>query len=130
MQLLAALYPKVRLSPWRTGPEKYPLRGVDPSVPPDLHSTQEGHPSLFPLVPSDWGICASPPETDQDSCPGWLPPVPLDLVFPQGGFLPLDLSAFLPPEFCPYFLCVFCVVPGIAPLCETSVNWKSLLIVI
>ena len=30
VQLLAALYPKVRLSPWRTGPEKYPLKGVDP----------------------------------------------------------------------------------------------------
>ena len=64
---------------------------------------------MFPLVPSDWGICASPPETDQDSCPGWLPPVPLVLVSPQGGFLPLDLSASLPPEFCPLlFVCVLC----------------------
>ena len=30
VQPLATLYPKVRLSPWRTGPEKYPLQGVDP----------------------------------------------------------------------------------------------------
>ena len=62
-------------------------------VPPDLCSTrQEGHPSWFPLVPSDWGIWASPPETDQDSCPGWLPPVPLDLVSPQEGFSPGPLT--------------------------------------
>ena len=44
------------------------------------------------LVPSDWGIWASPPETDQDSCPGWLPPVPLDLVSPQEGFSPGPLT--------------------------------------
>ena len=44
--------------------------------------------------------------------------------------LPLDLSPFLPLEFCHYFLSVFCVVPGIEPLCETTANWKSLLMVI
>ena len=25
-------------------------------------------------------------------------------------------------------MCVFCVVPGIEPLCETTANWKSLLL--
>ena len=93
-------------------------------VPPGLYSTQEGQPSWFPLVPSDWGIWASPPETDQDSCPGWLPLVPLDSCLPQEGFflvpLPLDLSASLPPVFFPLvFLCVFCVVCSVEPLCET-----------
>ena len=34
----------------------------------------------------------------------------------------------MPPEFCPLHLCVFCVVPGIEPLCENNANWKSLLI--
>ena len=47
-----------------------------------------GVPSWFPLVPSDWGICVSPLETDQESCPGWLPSVPLDLVSSQEGFSP------------------------------------------
>ena len=39
------------------------------------------------LNPSDWGIGASPPETDQDSFPGWLPLVSLNLVSPPGGLL-------------------------------------------
>ena len=53
----------------------------------------------------------SPPETDQDSCPRWLPPVPLDLVSPLEGFSPgpLNLSASLPPEFWPLpFVCFLC----------------------
>ena len=62
--------------------------GCGPHVPPDLYSTQEGHPSWFPLVLSDWGIWASPPETDWNSYPGGLPLVPLDLVSPQEGFSP------------------------------------------
>ena len=66
--------------------------GCGPLVPHDRYSTQEAHPSWFPLVPIDWGIWASPPETDQDSWPGWLPPVPLDLVFPQEGFSPGPLT--------------------------------------
>ena len=109
VQPLAALYPTVRLSPWRQVREiSTPGCG-----PPDLYSTQEDHPSWFPLVPSDWGIWASPPETDQDSCPGWLPPVPHNLVFPRRASLlvpfPLYLSASLPPEFCPLpFVCFLC----------------------
>ena len=87
--------------------------GCGPSVQPDLYSTQEGKPSWFPLVPSDWDIWASPLQTDQDSCPGWLPPVPpilsphrrASLLVP----LPLDLSTSLPPEFCPLpFVCFLC----------------------
>ena len=54
------------------------------------------------------------------------PPRMASLLVP----LPLDLSPFLPLEFCHYFLSVFCVVPGIEPLCETTANWKSLLMVI
>ena len=91
MQPLAALYPTVRLSPWRQV-RKISTPGCGPPVPPDLYSTQEDHPSWFPLVPSDWGIWASPPETDQDSCPGWLPPVPLNLVSSQEGFSPGPLT--------------------------------------
>ena len=40
----------------------------------------------------------------------------------------LDLSASLPPEFLPIAFCVFCVVPSIEPLYETTANRKSLLI--
>ena len=109
VQPLAALYPTVRLSPWRQVREiSTPGCG-----PPDLYSTQEDHPSWSPLVPSNWGIWASPPETDQDSCPEWLPPVPHNLVFPRRASLlvpfPLYLSASLPPEFCPLpFVCFLC----------------------
>ena len=92
MQPLAALYPTVRLSPWRQVRKNIHSRVW---TPPDLYSTQEDHASWFPLVPSDWGIWASPPETDQDSCPGWLPPVPLDLVSPQEGSSPGPLTLIL-----------------------------------
>ena len=86
--------------------------------------------SWFSLAPSDWGIWASPLETDQDSPPGWLPLVPLDLVSPQEGFSPgsltprfkhLPASRILPIKFC-----VFSVVLGIEPLCKNTANWKNL----
>ena len=113
----------------RSGKISIPVYG--PPVPPDLYSTQEGHPSWFPLVLGDWGIWASPPETDQDSCPGWLPPVPLDLVSPQEGFSPGPLiprfKRFPATRILPITLCVFCVVPGIGPLCDNTASWKSLL---
>ena len=79
---------------------------------PPRRATPPGSPQFL-----YWGIWASPPETDQDSCLGWLPPVPLDLVSPKEDFSagPLtprftwDLSASLPPEFCPLlFVCVLC----------------------
>ena len=112
VQPLAVLYPTVRLSPWRQV-RKISTPGCGPPVSLDLFSTQEGHPSWFPLVPSDWGIWASPPETDQDSCPGWISPVPLDLVSPQEGLSPAPLtptlSASLQPKFCPLpFVCFLC----------------------
>ena len=45
------------------GSNYYTCAFYRPPVPPDLYSTQEGHPSWFPLVPSDYGIWAPPPET-------------------------------------------------------------------
>ena len=49
---------------------------------------------LSSLRCGDMGLPAPPPplDTDQDSCPGWLPPVPLDLDFPQDGFSPGSLT--------------------------------------
>ena len=85
-----------------------------------------GPPLLVPLVTSDWGIWASSPETDQDPCPGWLPPVPLDLVSPQKGFSPGPLTprfkGFPPPEFR--------ALPFVCFLSGTwhRANWKTLLI--
>ena len=42
------------------------------------------------------GLTATPQnptsETNQDSCPGWLPPVSLDLVSPQEGLSPGSLT--------------------------------------
>ena len=61
VQPLAALEPTVRLSPWRQIRKNIHSRMWTP-VPADLYSTQEGHSSWFPLVPSDWEIWASPPE--------------------------------------------------------------------
>ena len=87
--------------------------GCGPPDPPDLYSTQEGQPSWFPLVRNDWGIWASPPETDQDSCPGWLPPVPLDLVSPREGFSPGPLTPrlrhFPATRILPITFCMFSV---------------------
>ena len=70
------------------------------------------------------------PETDQDSCPGWLPPEPLDLVSPQEGFSPGPLTPrfkrFPATRILPITFCVFSVL-GIEPLCENTANWESLL---
>ena len=100
-----------KAKPSKTGPEKYPL-----------YSTQEGHPSWFLLVPCDWWIWASPPETDQDSCSGWLPLVSLNLVFPppQEGFSPGPLTpivkCFPATRILPItFVCFLC----------TTANWKA-----
>ena len=85
------------------------------------------HNSVFSLPPtlcSDWAIWA--PETDQDSCPGWLLPVPLDLVSPQEGFSPGPLTprfkGFPATRILRMTFCVF--------LCGTwhRANWKTLLI--
>ena len=107
-QPLAALYPTIRLSPWRQV-RKNILSRVWTPVRPNLYC----HPSWFPLVPSDWGIWASAPETGQDSCTGWLPPVPLDLVSPQEGFSPGPLTPrferFPATRILPITFCVFSV---------------------
>ena len=95
--------------------KKYPLQGdCGPPVPPDVYSTQEGNPSWFPtvyivvpwwledmgLTPGKWsGLLsrvANPGTTQSCLSPGGL------LSWSQ-------LTPYLPPEFCPLFLCVFCV---------------------
>ena len=68
--------------------------------------------SCFPLVPNENGIWASPPETDQDSCPGWQP---LYLVSLQKGFSPGPLT--------PRFKCF--PATSIFPI---SLDWKICLV--
>ena len=89
-----------------------------------------GSPSF--LVSRGYGL--HPLQTEQDSCPRWLPPVPLDLVSPSGAgrlsrsTYPLDLSAYLPPIFCP--LLSFEFSTGYTTQncnAKPSTNWKSLL---
>ena len=87
--------------------------GYGPPVTPDLYSTQDGHPSRFPLVPSDWGIWASPPETTRTPVQGGYPQYHSILSPPRRASLlvplPLDLSTSLPPEFCPLpIVCFLC----------------------
>ena len=112
VQLLAALYPTVRLSPWRQVQKNIHSRVWTPRshliCTPPRRATPPGSPQFL-----YWGIWASPPETDQDSCPGWLPPVPLDLVSPQEGFSPGRLiprfKRFPATRILPITLCVFSV---------------------
>ena len=63
----------------------------------------------------------SPLETDQESCPGWLPLVPLGLVSSQEGFSPgpvtprfehFPATSILATSF-------LCVVNSVESLCET-----------
>ena len=112
VQPLAALTPQQGLALGdRSG--KISTPGCGPPDPPDLCSAQGGHPSCFPLVSSDWRIRASPPETDQDSCPGWLPPVPLNLVSPREDFssgpLTPRLKQFPATRILSITFCVFSV---------------------
>ena len=81
VQPLAALYPTVRLSHWRQVRKNILSRVWTPGTTLSLLHPG-GPPLLVPLSSCDWEIWASPTETDQDSCPGWLPLVPLDLVPP------------------------------------------------
>ena len=109
VQPLAALYPTVRLST------------------PPSQATPPGSPQFL-----YWGMWASPPETDQDSCPGWLPPVPLDLVSPQESFSPGPLiprsKRFPATRILPITLCVFSVwCPTQSIYEKTTANWTSLL---
>ena len=63
-------------------------------------------PPLFPITLAG-GYGPHLLGSNQDSCPGWLPPVPLRLVFP-GRLISWSLSprpkCSLPPKFCTYFL--------------------------
>ena len=110
MQPSAALYPTVRLSPWRQV-RKISIPGWVPPVPPDLYSPQAGHPLLVPLAPHDYGIWASPTgDRSGPFSPGWLPPVPPDLFSAQESTpllvprIPSYSRASLPPKFCPLFV--------------------------
>ena len=97
-QLKIWLYPGLNLTIFRgTGPWT-----VDQ---PDLYSTQEGPPSGFPQFLMMRGYGTLPMETEQDSCPGWLPrdhsilspPRRAPLLVP----LPLDQSVSVPPKILP-----------------------------
>lgn len=110
VQPLAALYPTVRLSPWRQVEKNIHSRVWTPSrtwsiLPPG------GPPLLVPL--SSWwlGDMGLTPGDYQDSCPGWLPPYHFilspnrraSLLLP----LPVDSSTSPPPEVCPLPFCVW-----------------------
>ena len=94
VQPLAALYPTVRLSPWR-------------QVRKNIHS------KVWTPGPA-WSVLRSGgPKIDQDFCPGWLPPAPLDLVSPQEGFSPgphtSRFKRFPAIRILPITFCVFSV---------------------
>ena len=117
--------------------EGWLINQVGPPVPPDLYSTQEGHPSWFPLSSIYRGYEPHPRRLLPGLLSRWLPPVPLNLVSspppPQAflvfsrqigfflatqyfrnisvvhGFPGLTVSASLPPEFCPLLSRVFSV---------------------
>ena len=106
-------FPHSKAQPLETGPEKYPFQCMDPRshliCTPHRRVTPPGSPQF--LVTGGYGPHPRP-ETDQDSCPGWLPPVPLDLVSPQEGFSLGPLSPrfkrFPATRILPITLCVFC----------------------
>ena len=112
VQPLAALYPILSLSPWRQVRKNIHSMVSTPS--PTWSVLRPGGPPLLvPLVPSDWGIWASPPETIRTPVQGGYPRY--HSIFPPTRRasllvpLPLDLSASLPPEFCPLpFVCFLC----------------------
>ena len=104
MQPLAALYPTVRLSPWRQVWKNIHSMVWTPCPTWSVPHPAGGPPLLVPLsslvlTPGDWSGLVS----------GWLSPVPLDLVSPQEGFSPGPLTPRLPPEFCSLpFACFLC----------------------
>ena len=131
VQPLAALYPTVRLSPWRQVRKNIHSRVWTPgptwSV---LHPG--GPPLLVPLSSCTGGYGPHPRRLIRTPVQGGYPRYHSILSPPRRASLlvplPLDLSASLPPEFLPITFCVFCLVPAIEPLCETTANRKSLLI--
>ena len=115
VQPSAALYPTVRLSPWRQVRKNIHSRVGTPGstwsvLPPGRAPPPP--PLLVPLVPRDYGIWASPTgDSSGPFSPGWLPPVPPDLFSAQEGTpllvlrIPSYSRASLPPKFCPLFVC-------------------------
>ena len=86
----------------------------------DLAGPAPGSPQF--LVTMGYGIRASPPETDQDSCSVWQP---LYLVSLQKGFSPGPLTprfkCFPATSIFPIsVLCVFWVIYSVEPSCETT----------
>ena len=112
VQPLVALYLTVKVWPLETGPEKYPLRGVDPRS----HLICTPPRRATPLVPlSSWGYGPQPWRVIRTPVQGGYPRYHSILSPPRRASLlvalPLELSASLPPEFCPFF-CVFSVYIG------------------
>ena len=111
MQPSAALYPTVRLSPWRQVRKiNYPFQGGYPRFHLICTPPRQGTPLLVPLAPHDYGIWASPTgDRSGPFRPGWLPPVPPDLFSAQESTpllvrIPSYSCASLPPKFCPLFV--------------------------
>ena len=125
-QPLAALYPTVRLSPWRQVRKKNPLQGVDPwshlICTPPRRATPPGSPQF--LVTGRYGphprrLMRTPVQGGYSRYHSILSlPRRASLLVP----LPLDLRASLPPKFCALLFVCF--------LCGTwhRANWKTLLI--
>ena len=112
VQPLAALYPTVRLSPWRQVRKNIHSRVWTPgptwSV---LHPG--GPPLLVPLSPCTGGYGPHPRRLIRTPVQGGYPRYHSILSPPRRASLlvplSLDLSASLPPEFCPLpFVCFLC----------------------
>ena len=103
-----------KAQPLETAPEKYPLQGVDPRsylicTPPCRRATPPGSPQF--LVTGGYG--PHPRRPIRTPVKGGYPRYHSILSPPRRASLlvplPLELSASLPPEFCPLpFVCFLC----------------------
>ena len=132
VQPLAALYPTVRLSPWRQVRKNIHSRVWTPgptwSV---LHPG--GPPLLVPLSSCTGGYGPHPRRLIRTPVQGGYPRYHSILYPPRRASLlvplSLDLSASLPPEFCPLpFVCFLCGTRHRALVRKHCHYWKSLLI--
>ena len=130
VQPLAALYPTVRLSSWRQVRKNIHSRVCTPgptwSV---LHPG--GPPLLVPLSSCTGGYGPHPPRLIRTPVQGGYPRYHSILYPPRRASLlvplSLDLSASLPPEFCPLpFVCFLCGTRHRAFYAKSTANWKSL----
>ena len=126
VQPLVALYPTVRLSPWRQVRKNIHSRVWTPghtwSV---LH--QGGPPLLVPLSPSwlrDMGL--TPRDWSGPLSRVTTPGITRSCL-PQGGLLSWSPRVSLPPEVAHYLLCIFYVTSCLEPQCKTTAKWKTLL---